>query len=99
MRRTWYCPGVAIRSRRRARIARRRNFQLLAQRVFQLLPNVRVFLQKNTRILSALSHAFATEADPRSALLEQAPVHAQVNQIAFARNPFAIQNVELRFAE
>src|SRR6266705_150364 len=90
---------VAIRSRTRTGIARLRNFELLAQRVFQLFANVRVFLQENARILAALPQAFPAKAQPRSRLLDQALVHAEVDQIAFPRNAFAIENVEFRFAE
>src|SRR5205807_1969376 len=55
--------------------------------------------RENARILAALPHAFPAKAKPRSRLLDQAFVHAEVDQVAFARNAFAIENVEFRFAE
>src|SRR5438876_2526597 len=99
MGRSWSRRGVAVRSGTRTGIARLRNFELLAQRMFQLFANVRVFLQENARILAALPHAFPAKAKPRSRLLDQAFVHAEVDQVAFARNAFALENVEFRFAE
>src|SRR6267142_1619112 len=92
--------GHAIRTiRPRIRIAGDRYFQPLAQRVFQLVANVLVFLQENPRILTALAHALAAEADPRPALFQHTFIDAEINQVTFARNSFAVHDVELGFAE
>src|SRR5580704_8928856 len=84
------CAGAAV---------SRRDAQLFAQRAFHLFADVLVFLEEDTRVFAALAHAFAAETDPRAGLLEDTLVHTQVNEIAFARNAFAVENVEFGFAE
>src|SRR6266850_2402080 len=92
--------SVAVRpGPRRVRIPRHRYFQPLAQRVFQLVANVLVFLEEYPRILAPLAHALAPEADPRPALFQHALFDAQVDQVAFARNSFAVHDVEFGLAE
>src|SRR5580704_4294709 len=97
MRSRW---RVAIRTRRcGVGTAGNRDLKLLAQSIFQLVADVLIFLQEGTRVFAALAHAFTTIAEPRAALLDDPFVHAEVDQVTFARNAFAIDNVELRLAE
>src|SRR6266478_6207854 len=91
---------VAVRSGpSRVRIARHRDFELLAQNVFQFVPNILVFSEEDTRVLAALAHALAAKADPRAALFEHALFNAQIDQVDFARDAFTVDDVEFRFAE
>src|SRR6266478_1308466 len=90
---------VAVGAGSHIRIARHRYFQPLAQHIFQLVANVLVFLQEYPRILTPLAYALAAEADPRPALFQHALLNAEVNQVAFARNSFAVDDVEFRLAE
>src|SRR3984893_2307725 len=76
-----------------------RDFKLFAQSQFQFVAYILVFFEECARIFAALPHALATEADPRAALFQHTAIHADINKIALARNTFAIDNVELRFAE
>src|SRR6266478_4520468 len=90
---------VAVGAGSHIRIARHRYFQPLAQHIFQLVANVLVFLQEYPRILTPLAHALAAEADPRPALFQHALLNAEINQVALARNSFAVDDVEFRLAE
>jgi hypothetical protein len=76
-----------------------RNFQLLAQHGFEFFANVLMFLEELAGVFAALAHALAAEADPRAALFQDAAVDAEIDEVAFARNAFAVNNVELGFAE
>src|ERR1700746_3538433 len=93
--------GVAICSRRCRRrvLPGYRNFHLFPQRVFQFVPDVLILFQEVACILASLAHALATIAKPRAGLFENTLIHAKIDQVAFARNAFAIKNVELRLAE
>src|SRR5216684_2122080 len=95
----WRRSRVAVGAGSCVRIAGHWYFQPLAQRVFQLVANILIFLQENARILAPLAHALAAEADPRPALFQHALFDAEINQVAFARNSFAVDDVEFRFAE
>src|ERR1700675_5162706 len=91
-----------LRAARALRVAPRRcgrEAQLLAQLVLDFVANVRVFLQEHARILAALSQALALVGNPRAGFLEQVPGDAEIEQIAFAGNAFAVENVEFRLAE
>ncbi len=79
----------------RVRIARHRDFQLLPQRIFQLVADILIFFEEAAGVFAALAHALAAEADPRAALFEHALFNAQIDQVAFARDAFAVDDVEL----
>src|SRR5581483_4163328 len=91
------CRAVRTGSRRGA--VRAWDFQLLAQHSFELLADVRILLQKDSRVFATLAHALAAEADPRTGLLQHSFLDAQIDQVALARDSFAVQNIELRFAK
>src|SRR5579871_902476 len=76
-----------------------RDFEFFAQSVFQFFANVRVFFEKDAGVFAALAHAFTAKADPRAGLFKNALVHAEVDEVAFAGNAFAVENVELGFTE
>src|SRR5271157_3611445 len=97
MRSRW---RVAVGARRcSVRTARNRNLELLAQSVFQLVADILIFFQERARVFAALAHALTAVAKPRAALLDYPLIHAEIDQIAFARNALAIDDVELRLAE
>src|SRR5205807_2066980 len=73
--------------------------ELLAQLDIEDLRGFRVFFQKFARVVAALSDAFATEAVPRSALLEHGMKHSQIDQVALARDPFAMDQIHFGFLE
>src|ERR1700688_4884825 len=92
--------GVTVGARRcGAGVAGLRDSELLAQSGFELFADVFVLLQEDTGIFSALAHTLAAKADPRPALFEQAFFDAEVDQVAFAGDAFAVENVEFGFAE
>src|SRR6266478_9457745 len=94
------CGGMAVGARRGgAGIAGRRDFEFLTQGGFELVADVFVFLQEDAGVFAALAHALAAKADPRAAFLEQAFVDAEVDQVAFAGDAFAVENVEFCFPE
>src|SRR6266478_189000 len=75
------------------------DFHFFAERGFQFGADVFVFLQEDAGVFAALAHAFAAVADPGTGFFEDALVDAEVNQVAFAGNAFAVENVEFGFAE
>ena len=77
----------------------RQQTELFAQFVFDLAANVGVFLQENPRIFAALAEAFVLVRNPGAGFFEQAFGDAEINQIAFARDAFAVDDVEFGFAE
>src|ERR1035437_4010419 len=97
-------PSLCTRSllRNDCRSPRRRDrsqSQRFAHFGIELRHRVFVFLQEGTRILASLPDALSFVAEPRSRLLQDILRHRQIEQVAFARNPFAIKNVELGFAK
>ena len=76
-----------------------RNFELLAQSKFQFIAHIFIFLEEDASVFTALAHAVAAKADPRAALFQDATIHAQIDEVAFAGNSFALDNVEFGFAE
>src|SRR4029077_18215913 len=77
----------------------RRDLHLFAQRDFEFVADVLVFAEEQASVFAALAHALGVIADPGAALFEQALVDAQVDEVAFARNAFAVDDVEFGFAE
>src|SRR5258708_1911953 len=76
-----------------------REFEFFAQGVFELVANVLVFLEEGASVLAALAHALAGVAEPRAAFLATAFCGAEIEEIAFAGNAFAVKDVEFSFAE
>jgi len=56
--------------------------------------DVFVFFQEDAGVFATLAHAFAAEANPRSGFLEDAFVDAEVDQVAFAGDAFAVEDVD-----
>src|SRR5205807_1711136 len=50
-------------------------------------------------VLASLANAFALIAEPSAGLLHQIVVHAQVQQVTFAGDAFAVHDVELGLAK
>src|SRR6478609_4027989 len=61
--------------------------------------DVLVVLQELAGVLASLADALAFIAEPRARLFENVLIHGNIEQIAFARNTFAINYVEFGFAE
>src|SRR5581483_6868381 len=91
--------GFRFRRRLGRRSFRLRQPEQLAQLGVDRVANVGVVPQKLARILPALSDSLAFIAEPRTALLNDVLRHAEVDQVALARDAFAIDDVELRFAK
>src|SRR5260370_13143872 len=65
----------------------------------QLRHSVFVVFEELAGVFAALADALAFVAEPRAGFLENVVVHRDIEQIAFARNAFAVEDVELGFAE
>ena len=63
------------------------------------MQHLRIFLQRLLGILAALAQAFAFIGKPGATLLNYPIVRRQIQQIAYARDAFAVHDVELGFAE
>src|SRR5713226_1887811 len=63
------------------------------------LQHFRLILQSLLRVLASLAQAFALVRKPRAALFHYAIIRSQIEQVAFARNAFAVHYVELGLAE
>src|SRR5262245_22793008 len=56
-------------------------------------------LEELTRVVPALTDPIAAKAEPRTTLFHKIVLNRQIDQVAFARDTLAVQNVELRFAK
>src|SRR2546425_13254669 len=74
-----------------------------AQRALHVILNAkqhfRMILKSLLRILAALAQAFAFVREPSATLFDYAIVRSEIEQVAFARNAFAVHDVELGLAE
>src|SRR5581483_3657142 len=61
--------------------------------------DVLVLLQELARVLTTLSDAFAFVAEPGAGLFHDVVIHREVQHVAFARDAFAVEDVELGLAE
>src|SRR6202041_3933763 len=77
----------------------REQAQRLAQVVLDFAADVRVFLQENAGVIAALAQAFVLVRNPGAGFFEQAIADPQVNQIALARDAFAVNDFDLTLAE
>src|SRR6266404_316143 len=75
------------------------DFHFFAERGFEFGADVFVFLEEDAGVFAALAHAFASVADPGAGLFQDTFVHAEVDEVAFAGDTFAVENVEFGFAE
>src|ERR1051326_3338343 len=69
------------------------------EREFDPAAVLRVLLQELSRIFPALSETFALEREPRAALFDNIFIDGKIQDIPFARDSFAIHDVELSFTE
>src|SRR5579862_2832084 len=97
--------GQLLRFRRRLAVAHFpvrqmiRQAQLLTQFMFDLAANVGMFLQELPRIVTALAQTIRLVGNPCAGFLKQAAGYSQVEQVAFLRNAFTVNDVEFGFAE
>src|SRR5204863_2230158 len=64
-----------------------------------LARDVLVLLQEHARVFPALADALLPEAEPGAGLGDDVAVDGVVDQLALARDPFVVEDVELRLAE
>src|SRR5450755_3585929 len=92
--------GWCSRSRRRGGLWRSLNqAQGLAYFDIELGQSILVVFQELASIFAALADALALVAIPGAGFLDDVVVRCQIEQVAFARNAFPVENVELGFAE
>ena len=60
---------------------------------------IRIVLEELPSVFAALAEPFTLEREPRAALFDDVLIDRKIQKIAFARDAFAIQDVELGFAE
>src|SRR5439155_13048102 len=64
-----------------------------------LARDVLVLLEEHARVFAALADALLPEAEPGAGLGDDVAVDGIVDQLALARDPFVVEDVELRLAE
>src|ERR1700723_286081 len=79
--------------------ARCRKAECLAKLVFDFIAYVRMFAQEQSRIFSALAQALTLVGNPRAGFFQHAIRHTEVEQVTFAGNAFAVNDVEFSFPE
>src|SRR5262245_38599597 len=67
--------------------------ELLADFVLDCLEDGGVVLQELLHVLAALPETLAAIGEPGAALLDDLPIHRQIERIAFARDAFAVHHV------
>src|SRR6266852_5718548 len=73
--------------------------ELLADLAFDLGGELRVFLQEVAGVVLALSDAVLLVPVPGPGLVDHAATDAELQDLAFEGHPFAVENIEQRFAE
>src|SRR5262245_15715830 len=81
------------------RLRRSSEAELAAHAILNGLAEVRVLFEEVLDVLAALAETLAGKREPRAARLDDLVPHVQIDQVAFARDAFAVHHVELRFAE
>src|SRR5712692_5568011 len=71
----------------------------LAHLGFELGIDFLVVFEELARILAALANALALVAEPSAGFLEQVEIHGQIDEVTFARDAFAVHDVEFSFTE
>src|SRR5439155_22356126 len=61
--------------------------------------DVRILLEELLRVFAPLTEPLTAVGEPGAALLDDALVDGEIEQIAGARDPFAVHDVEFRFPE
>src|SRR5580700_8106206 len=95
------CPLRRCLPRSSGRLSRRsRNqSQRLAHFRIQLGHGVFVVFEELAGVFAALADAFAFVAEPRAGFFEEVVIDGDIEQVAFAGDAFAVENVEFGFAE
>src|SRR5690606_32057896 len=75
------------------------NTHILAYLVFNFHGHVLVLFQVVTDIILALTNARAAVAIPGASLVDNAGLHAQINDFTFARNTRTVHDIELGLFE
>src|SRR5476649_1405947 len=73
--------------------------QRFAHLVFDFPRQLRTFFQEGARIILTLADTFAVIAVPGTRLLDDLRIRTQIEDLAFARRAFSVQDVEMRFLE
>src|SRR5439155_22039842 len=89
------CRSLRLRGRRRRFVAGPR----LAQLPLQVLGGSDVCAQRLRRLLAPRTDPLAGDFEPRSALLDEAALHAEIEQFVRPGDAHSVENVELRFPE
>src|SRR5258708_35249978 len=84
---------------RRWRLAAHRYYQRTLHVVLNALQHLRLIFQSLLGILAALTQTFTLVREPGAAFFNDTVVGSEIQQIAFARNAFAVHDVELSLAE
>src|SRR5665213_1839684 len=71
----------------------------IPQFVVQALSRLGVFLQEGACIVAALSDSLTLITKPGARFFHYVFSHSQIDEIAFARYPFAVENIEFSLAE
>src|SRR4051812_4663378 len=77
----------------------RTDAKLFLDALLDLVPNIRVLTQERSGVLLALTELFAVVRVPGSGLADQALLHTDVDQRAFAGNALTVDDVELGLLE
>src|SRR2546428_1767463 len=80
-------------------LVRTHDAELLVQLALHVGEDLRMQLEEVARVLAALPDALAPVAEPSAALLDDVVLHRQIEQIAFAGDALAVEDVELHLAE
>src|SRR5579883_72296 len=87
------------RNRRNFRWGRRADLQFLANFGVDFLEGLTVVLEVLADVFAALADALTRVAVPGAGFLDDVVVHGKIQHIAFTRDAFSVQNVELSLAE
>src|SRR2546428_7193949 len=80
-------------------LVRPHDAEFLVQLAFDVGEDPGMELEEVARVLAALADALAAVAEPGAALLDDVVLHRQIEQVAFAGDALAVEDVELDLAE
>src|SRR2546430_6143056 len=80
-------------------LVRPHDAELLVQLALDVGEDPGMELEEVARVLAALADALAPVAEPGAALLDDVVLHRQIEQVAFAGDALAVEDVELDLAE
>src|SRR5690606_7057142 len=91
--------GRGRRGRRRGCARAPLEAMLLEDEVRDLLEEIGVVLEVLTDLLTPLAEALLAEGEPRAALLDDARLGREIEDVAAPADPLAVEDVELTLAE